>query len=206
MWAPGRPGNFRRKPRTQEFRGLLFTLIVRFLRDSRGMQNKVDTFCIFRALSNRQISVSGNASESGRISARQRAPFEPGRWTQPRSKKPQRASDRWYSLGVIFSNRGGNSGLRSLSARHPPEPRLRYWNSASVVVPADAGIPLGPISRCAVIPDGLPGIGLFISALWDWVLWLVNPSSWSNCSSLRWRSSLPSERPSSTRCAATTRS
>ena len=124
------------------------------------MQNKVDTFCIFRALSNRQISVSGKVSESGRISAGQRAPFEPGRWTQPRSKKPQRACDRWYSLGVIFSNRGGNSGLRSLSARHPPEPRLRCWNSASVIVPADAGIPSGPISRCAVIPDGLPGIGL----------------------------------------------
>ncbi len=91
----------------------------------------------------------GNARRSNQVAGR-----------QPRSKKPQRACDRWYSLGVILSNRGGNSGLRSLTARHPPDPRLRCWNSASVILPADAGIPSGPISRCAVIPDGLPGIGL----------------------------------------------
>ncbi len=90
------------------------------LRDSREMQTKVDTFCVFRALSNRQKSVSGKARESGRSSARQRA-VRTRSLDGSRKQKLQPASDRWYSLGVIFSNRGGNSGLRSLSARRPPE-------------------------------------------------------------------------------------
>jgi hypothetical protein len=57
----------KRRPRAKNS-GLHADRVV--LRNSRGMQNKVDTFCIFQTLSSKQKSISGNFSESGRISAR----------------------------------------------------------------------------------------------------------------------------------------
>jgi hypothetical protein len=88
--------------------------------------------------------------------------FEPAHWTHPGSKKLQRVCDRWYSLGVIFGNRGGMLGCGHFPPYIRRTPR-RYWNSASVIVPADAGIQpefnQGPISR-AIVAHGLPGIGL----------------------------------------------
>jgi eukaryotic-like serine/threonine-protein kinase len=96
------------------------------------MQNKVDTFCMFQALSNRQRRISGKLNESGRISARQRALFEPTRWTHPASKKLQRVCDRWYSLGVIFGNRGGMLGCGHfppyILRNPPPELEFRQCN------------------------------------------------------------------------------
>ena len=68
------------------------------------MQNKLDTFSISHALSNRLKSISRTASESGRSG---RTLFEPGRSTEPEKQNLGLACGSWCRLGFICGNRGG---------------------------------------------------------------------------------------------------